>query len=552
MKASDLFVKCLEEEGVEYVFGIPGEENIDILESIRTSSIKLIVTRHEQAATFMAATYGRLTGKAGVALSTLGPGATNLVTGVAYAQLGGMPLVVITGQKPIKKSKQGQFQIIDVVGMMEPLTKSAQLIHSGTNIPSMIRNAFKLAEEERPGAVHLEIPEDIADEEVQAEPIKRTKVRRPGPDPKALTQAVKMIEEAKHPLLIIAAGANRKMISVKLSEFIHKTKIPFITSQMGKGVINEGSESYLGTAALSQNDYVHCAFNRADVVVVLGHDVAEKPPAFMGANSGKKVIHINFYPARVDDVYSPTLEVIGDIAHSVWAITQHVQPQKHWDFSLFQKVKENLQKHVHKKDADFSFPILPQKFVVDLRKVMPENGILTLDNGMYKLWVARNYPASQPNTVLLDNALATMGAGLPAAIAAKLVCPDTKVVAVCGDGGFMMNSQELETAVRLGVDIVVIILNDSGYGMIKWKQDSLHLPSFGLDFGNPDFVKYAQSYGAHGHRLQKTEDFIELLQKCMHAKGVHVIDIPIDYSQNVEVFTKEINNKLCSKIGCEL
>jgi acetolactate synthase I/II/III large subunit len=552
MKASDLFVKCLEAEGVEYVFGIPGEENIDLLESIRTSSIKLIVTRHEQAATFMAATYGRLTGKAGVALSTLGPGATNLITGVAYAQLGGMPLVVITGQKPIKKSKQGQFQIIDVVATMQPITKSAALIHSGDNIPAMIRNAFKLAEEERPGAVHLELPEDIADEDVSVSPITKTKVRRPGPDPKALDEAVKMIENAKHPLILIAAGANRKLIHIRLSEFINKTKIPFFTSQMGKGVIDERSESYLGAAALSQNDYVHCAFNQADVVIVLGHDVSEKPPAFMGNNVNKKVIHINFYPATVDDVYSPALEVMGDIAHTIWALTEKVTSQPHWDFSLFQKVRNDLQKHIHTKDDNNQFPILPQKFVSDLRKVMPEDGILTLDNGMYKLWIARNYPAYQPNTVLLDNALATMGAGVPAAIAAKLVHPNKKVVAVCGDGGFMMNSQELETAVRLGLDIVIIILNDNGYGMIKWKQDSLNLPSFGLDFGNPDFVKYAESYGAHGHRLQKTEEFREMLQTCMHEKGIHVIEVPVDYSQNVEVFTKEINNKLCSDIGCEV
>jgi len=552
MKASDLFVKCLEEEGVEYIFGIPGEENMDLLESIRTSKIKLIVTRHEQAATFMAATYGRLTGKAGVALSTLGPGATNLVTGVAFAQLGGMPLVVITGQKPIKKSKQGEFQIIDVLGMMRPITKSTERIHSGDNIPSLIRNAFKLAEEERPGAVHLELPEDIADEEVDAMPILRTKVRRPGPDPKAIIQAVQMIENAKHPLIIIAAGANRKMIHVRLSEFIEKTKIPFFTSQMGKGVIDERSPQYIGAAALSQNDFIHCAFNQADLILVLGHDIYEKPPAFMGASSEKKVIHINFYPAQVDDVYSPTLEVIGDIAHTIWAVTEKITSQNHWDFSLFHKIREKLQEHIHKNDANTSFPILPQKFVSDLRNVIPENGILTLDNGMFKLWIARNYPAYRQNTVLLDNALATMGAGLPGAIAAKLVKPHKKVVAICGDGGFLMNSQELETAVRLDLDLVVIILNDSGYGMIKWKQDSLRLPSFGLDFSNPDFVKYAESYGAHGHRLKKTEDFTKLLEQCINDSGVHVIDVPIDYSENVKVFTEEINSELCGEIGCQV
>ncbi len=548
-KASDLFVKCLEEEAVEYIFGIPGEENIDLLESIRKSKkIKLIVTRHEQAATFMAATYGRLTGKAGVAISTLGPGATNLVTGVAFAELGGMPLVVITGQKPIKKSKQGRFQIIDVVRMMRPLTKSAGLIESSANIPSAIRNAFKVAEEERPGAVHLELPEDIAKEELDAHPIPSTKVRRPGPDPKAIDQAVKIIEEAKHPLIIIAAGANRKLISIRLSEFIEKTNIPFFTSQMGKGVIDETNENYIGAAALSQKDYVHCAFDAADVVLVLGHDVFEKPPAFMGSDVKKKIIHINFYPATVDDVYSPSLEVVGDIAHTMWALTQKISTQKHWDFSAFKKVKEAIQKHIHRKDNDNSFPVSPQRFVSDLRKIVPDDGVLVLDNGMYKLWIARNYPAYKPNTVLLDNALATMGAGLPGAIAAKMVHPNKKIVAVCGDGGFMMNSQELETAIRLKLDLIIIILNDNGFGMIKWKQDSLNLPPFGLNFGNPDFVKYAESYGANGYRIEKTNEFVPLMQKLINSKGINIVEVPIDYADNVKVFTKELAEDVCKVI----
>ena len=546
MKASDLFVQCLEEEGVEYVFGIPGEENIDLLESIRQSKkITFIVTRHEQAATFMAATYGRLTGKTGVALSTLGPGATNLVTGVAFAQLGGMPLLVITGQKPIKKSKQGQFQIIDVVRMMRPLTKSAALIHSGTNIPSMIRNAFKLAEDERPGAVHLEFPEDIAKEDIDAKPIPRIKTRRPGPDPKAIEQAAEMIEKAKHPLILIAAGANRKLVHRRLGEFVQKTKIPFITTQMGKGVIDERSPEYVGTASLSQSDYVHCAFDKADTIIVFGHDIYEKPPVFLGADSEKKVIHVNFYPAAVDDVYAPSLEVVGDIAHTVWALTQKVRPQKHWDFGLFIRTKEALQKHIHRSDSNNGFPMHPERFVSDLRKVMGKDDIITLDNGMFKLWISRNYPAYRQNGVLLDNALATMGAGLPSAIAAKMVKPHRNIVAVCGDGGFLMNSQELETAVRLKLDITVIILNDNGYGMIKWKQDSMKLPSFGLDFANPDFVQYAQSYGAKGFRVNKTEEFEALLNRSLKEKGVKIIEVPIDYSVNVKVFTQELAKDVC-------
>lgn len=548
MKASDLFVKCLEKEGVEYIFGIPGEENIDLLESIRTSKIKLIVTRHEQAATFMAATYGRLTGKAGVALSTLGPGATNLVTGVAFAQLGGMPLVVITGQKPIKKSKQGQFQIIDVVEMMKPLTKSAEQIHSGSKIPSIIRNAFKLAEDERPGAVHLEFPEDIAREEVDTQPITPVKVRRPGPDPKAIAQAVELIEKAKHPLILIAAGANRKMIHKRLTEFIEKTNIPFMTTQMGKGVVDERSDAYIGTTALSQSDYLHCAFDKADVVLVIGHDIYEKPPALMGAEVDKTIIHINFYSAEIDDVYCPSLEIVGDIAHTMWALTEKVTPQESWNFTYFKKVKKILYDHIHKKDTNTQFPMLPEKFVSDLRSVLSQNAIITLDNGMYKLWISRNYPAFRQNGVLLDNALATMGAGLPAAIAAKLVKPHRHIVAVCGDGGFMMNSQELETAVRLGLNLIVIILNDNGFGMIKWKQDSQKLPSFGLNFGNPDFVTYARSYGAKGYRITKTEEFVPLMEKLLDTKGVHVVEVPVDYSENVKVFTHELAQNVCKVI----
>ena len=547
IKAADLFVKCLEEEGVQYIFGIPGEENIDLLEALRTSSITLIVTRHEQAATFMAATYGRLTGRAGVVLSTLGPGATNLVTGIAYAQLGGMPLIAITGQKPIKKSKQGQFQIIDVVQMMKPLTKDARLVTSGENIPSLVRNAFKLAEAERPGVVHLELPEDIAVEMVDAEPIPRTKVRRPGPDPKTLQEVAALLSAARRPLLLVAAGANRTLVHKRLAEFIEKTKIPFFSTQMGKGVIDERSQQYLGTASLSQNDYVHCAFDACDLIVVIGHDIYEKPPVFLG-DGKKKVIHMNYYPAQVDRVYAPDLEVVGDIAHTVWALGEIVKPESHWDFAPFMRAKRALHTHIHRSDGSTLFPIHPEKFVSDLRRVMPEDGILTLDNGMYKLWISRNYPAYFPNTLLLDNTLATMGAGLPAAVAAKLLHNKRAVVSVCGDGGFMMNSQDLETAVRLNLHIIIIILKDDGYGMIKWKQDAQKLPSFGLDFTNPDFVKYAEAYGAKGHRVERTQDFVPLMERLLETPAVHLVELPIDYSFNVKVFTNELTQELCKTL----
>ncbi len=544
MKASDLFVKALENEGVEYIFGIPGEENLDLLESLRQSNIKLIVTRHEQAAGFMAATYGRLTGKTGVCLSTLGPGATNFVTAAAYAQLGAMPMLMITGQKPIKKSKQGQFQIVDVVGMMKPLTKFAKQIVSAHSIPSMIREAFRMAEEERPGAVHLELPEDIAAEDTDAQIILVNKARRAVPEEKAITQAVKLIKAAKHPLLLIGAGANRKLVSKMLREFIDHTGIPFFCTQMGKGVVDEKHPLYLGTAALSANDYLHCAIDRADLIINVGHDVVEKPPFIMKAG-GPKVIHINFLSAKVDEVYFPNLEVIGDIGNAIWQLKEQLTPQNNWDFAYFLKVKKQIDEHLVRDVSDARFPIIPQRIVSEVRKAMPDNGIITLDNGMYKLWFARYYPACERNTILLDNALATMGAGLPSAMAAALMYPDKKVLTVCGDGGFMMNSQEMETAVRLGLNLTVLILNDSGYGMIKWKQTAMGHGDFGLDFANPDFVKYAEAYGAHGYRVTNNEELANLLQKTLSTPGVHLIDVPIDYSENDRVLTKELQAKQC-------
>ncbi len=545
MKASDLFVKALEKEGVEYIFGVPGEENLDFLDSLRNSSIKLIVTRHEQAAGFMAATVGRLTGKPGVCLSTLGPGATNFVTAAAYAKLGGMPMMMITGQKPIRKSKQGQFQIVKVVPMMRPITQYSELVVDGYRLPSMIREAFRIAMQERPGPVHIELPEDVAAEEVEHELFEVRKPRRAIAEAKAIAEAVDLIQKAKHPLILIGAGANRKTVQKMLTEFIEKTKIPFFDTQMGKGVVDERHELFLGTAALSANDFLHCAIDKADVIINIGHDVIEKPPFIMNRD-GQKVIHVNFFEAVVDDVYFPQYQVVGDIANAVWQITEMLESQSHWDFAYFLETKERLEKHHAEKMHADNFPMLPQRIVNDVREILPSDSILALDNGMYKLWFARQYKAHEPNSILLDNALATMGAGLPSAMAAKLLHPEKRVVAIAGDGGFMMNSQELETAVRMNLNLTVIVLNDNAYGMIKWKQEGSGFTDFGLDYANPDFVKYAEAYGANGYRVKKAEDFQRLLKETADKSGVHLIEVPIDYSENQIVFTKLLNELSCS------
>ncbi len=544
MKASDLFVKALENEGVEYIFGIPGEENLDFLNSLRHSSIKLILTRHEQGAGFMAATYGRLTGKPGVCLSTLGPGATNLVTPAAYAQLGGMPMLMITGQKPIKTSKQGQFQIIDVVTMMHPISKYTKQVVHGNNISGIVREAFRVAMDERPGAVHIELPEDIAAEEVHDHLFTVARIRRPDADNQAIKEAIEMIKSAKMPLLLVAAGANRKRASKALTKFIDETGIPFFNTQMGKGVIDERHPNYLGTAALSDNDFLHCAIDRADLIINVGHDVIEKPPFFM-KEGGPKVIHVNFNSAQIDQVYFPQLDVVGDIATTINRLRDALEPQSHWDFSYFYRVKEEVKSRLSKYSEDERFPVLPQSAVQIIRELLDDDAILTLDNGIYKVWFARNYLCYQNNSLLLDNALATMGAGLPSAMLAKLINPQRKVVSVCGDGGFMMNSQEMETAVRLNLDLVVIILNDNAYGMIKWKQEGMGFDNFGLDYANPDFVKYAESYGAIGHRPTSYQEFGSILKLALDSKGVHLIDLAVDYSLNHAILNEALKEKIC-------
>jgi acetolactate synthase I/II/III large subunit len=538
MNAAELLVQCLEAEGVDQIFAVPGEENLDLLEALRLSSIRLIVTRHEQSAGFMAACHGRLTGKPGVCLSTLGPGATNLVTAAAYAELGAMPLVMLTGQKPIKSSKQGHFQIVNVVDLMRPVTRYTRQVVSGATIPARVREAFRLAEEERPGATHLEVPEDILREEVEAKPLKASLTRRPVAEEKAVARAVAAIEQARRPLLMIGAGANRKLTSRMLRRLVDKTAIPFFSTQMGKGVVGE-TECWMGTAALSEGDYVHRVIEHADCIVNVGHDVVEKPPFFMRTGE-RTVIHVNFSSAEVDPVYFPQLEVVGDIANAVWQIGERIEVQDHWDFGFAHRVRTAMLDDLDSGRALDGYPVHPRRVVHAVREAMPQDGIVSLDNGLYKVWFARNYRTTRPNTVLLDNALATMGAGLPVAMAARLVHPTRKVLAICGDGGFMMNSQELETAVRLNMNLVILVLRDDAYGMIRWKQQDMGLPDYGLEFSNPDFVLYAESYGASGHRVAQTVQLAGLLRQCLDTPGVHLIDCPIDYSDSQRQLFEDI------------
>ncbi|MDQ3075993.1 MAG: acetolactate synthase large subunit [bacterium] len=539
----EVFVECLEAEGVKYIFGVAGEENLMFLEAVRKSTITFIPTRHEQAAVFMAATIGRLTGKVGVALSTLGPGATNLMTGVAYAQLGGMPLLVITGQKPIKKTKQGKFQIIDVVAMMRPVTKYSETIVSSDRVPAMVRSAISIAESERPGAVHLELPEDIAEEMCEGQPVEPYKIRRPVADDKSITIALNEIEKSKKPIIVVASGGNRKLIRKQLQIFIDRSGIPFVCTQMGKGVIDETSPLYIGTTSLSKGDYVHQALRVADLVIMIGHDTSEKPPILLTPRFCK-VIHINFYPASIDNVYIPTHEVIGDISHTLWVFGEKVKITPDWDFNYFFKVRDILKEDIQSSSNAEDFPLRPERVVADLRKAMPDDGILALDNGMYKIWIARNYDSRVQNGVLLDNALATMGAGLPSGIATKMLYPGKKVVVVAGDGGIMMCLGDLETAVRLGIDLTILILNDNGFGMIRWHVAEMNIPEHGLSFSNPDFVLLARSFGATGYEVKSADELQPTLQKALSNKGVNIISCPISYKEANEVLASIKDKKI--------
>lgn len=543
MNGAELLVSALENEGVQQIFGVPGEENLDVVEALRRSSIQLVLTRHEQAAAFMAATHGRLTGQPGVCLATLGPGALNFATGAAYALLGAMPMVMITGQKGILSRKQARFQIVDMVATMTPLTKMARQIVSPATIPTIVREAFRVAQQERPGPVLLELPEDIAAEPVVVTPslVPPHPIDLPLAPPEALDRAAELILKAERPLVMLGAAASRPRLAKALSDFVRRLQIPFFNTQMGKGAVAGGSGLYMGTAALSERDHVHRAIDRADLIVAIGHDTVEKPPFLMGTQ-GPTVLHVGYLPATVEEVFFPHAEVVGDVGPSLGLLADRLEG-KLANAGALLGLREEILARIADRAEESRYPLTPQRIVHDVRQAMPEDGIVCLDNGMYKIWFARNYRTHVANTLLLDNALATMGAGLPSAMMAAMLHPERRVLAVCGDGGFMMNSQELETAARLGLNLVVLILQDNAYGMIRWKQAVDGYSDFGLSFGNPDFVAYAKAYGVQGAQVESPDCLVSTLEAAFAAGGVHLVTVPVDYSENMRVLIEELRDQ---------
>jgi acetolactate synthase I/II/III large subunit len=544
MKASDLFVQCLENEGVEYVFGVPGEENEDLLLSLSQSKqIEFVICRHEQGAAFMAASYGRLTGKAGVCLSTLGPGALNLVTAIADANLGHMPLVAITGQGGLDRKHKENFQFVNIVDTFAPLTQWNTSIGVAKAIPETVRKAFKVAEMEKPGATHLELPEDVAKQDIDGKPFPKTYVRRPAGDEKAIAQAVTMIKEAHFPLILAGNGCIRTRVSKQLNEFVETLGIPVTHTQMGKGAISDKSTYSLFTTGIHARDYYFCAFEKADLVITLGYDVVEFPPANWNPNKDKKIMHIDFTPSEVDEYYSPHLEVIGDVSSILLQLQQGLKGTKK-DVEYFFKLKKIIEQDYQDALQDTGYPMKPQKILHEIRETVNDDDIVIADVGAHKIWTARNYRAYAPNTCLIDNALASMGISLPGAIGAKLVYPDKNIVVVTGDGGVLMNIQELETAHRMKTPFVVIVFNDSLYGLIEWKQFQHQGKTFGIHFTNPDFVKLAESFGANGVKITAPQQFTPALKKALKEKCVTIIDVRVDHKENMRL-SEKLEKNVC-------
>ncbi|MBW4496567.1 MAG: acetolactate synthase large subunit [Oscillatoria princeps RMCB-10] len=544
MNTAELLVRCLENEGVRYVFGLPGEENLHVLEALRHSSIQFITTRHEQGAAFMADVYGRLTGKAGVCLSTLGPGATNLMTGVADANLDGAPLVAITGQVGTDRMHIESHQYLDLVAMFAPVTKwNAQIVRPSI-APEVVRKAFKLGQTEKPGAVHIDVPENIAAMPVTGAPLNKDKLEKTFASYHSINEAAAIISKAQHPLILVGNGAIRANASSALTEFATRLNIPVANTFMGKGVIPYTHPLALWSAGLQQRDYISCGFDRADLVIAVGYDLIEYSPKKWNPEGKIEIIHISATPAEVDSSYIPEVEVVGDISDSLYEIVRRADRQGKPDPYAIE-LRADIRADYEQYANDDGFPIKPQKLIYDLRQVMGPEDIVISDVGAHKMWIARHYHCDRPNTCLISNGFAAMGIAIPGAIAAKLVYPDRKIVAATGDGGFMMNCQELETALRVGTAFVTIIFNDGGYGLIEWKQQNHYGDSAFVHFGNPDFVKFAESMGLKGYRISSAADLIPTLKEALAQDVPSVIDCPVDYRENIR-FSQKAGDLSCA------
>ncbi len=551
MKASDLFVRCLEAEGVTHIYGVPGEENADLMISLLDSSIEFVLCRHEQAAAFMADTYGRLTGRPGVCLATLGPGATNLVTGIADANMDRAPVVAIIGQASTKRLHKESHQNMDAIGMFAPITKWAHAISNGETIPEVLRKAFKLSAAEKPGACVVELPEDIAKADVGARVMVPHKTRRPAADHKAVASAVDLIAAARRPMILAGNGALRKRAAKQLRRLAHKTGIGVANTFMGKGAVSSEDPHCLFTVGLQGRDHVNCAIDQADTVIVVGYDLVEYAPEFWNREGGKTIIHIDFDPAEIDSDYPVALDVVSDVADALWQINEELNRRFEGRLPLFDiaerhNLRETIREDLEAEAADTAFPVKPQRIVCDLRKALGPNDILLSDVGAHKMWLGRYYQCIEPNTCLISNGFCTMGFALPGAIGAKIAYPERRILAVCGDAGFLMNVQELETAVRLKLNIVCLVWDDSEYGLIKWKQqnqfDGRHSD---LAFNNPDFELLAQAFGMWGRTLTHADELLPALDEAFQQAGPALISIAVDYGENRKL-TDRLGELVCT------
>ena len=547
MKASDLLVKALAIEGIEYVFGVPGEENADFMMSLEAvDDIRFILTRHEQGAAFMAEVYGRLTGNPAVCLGTLGPGAANLVTGVADANMDRAPMLVITGQGASTRLHKESHQIMDVVAMFDPVTKWAHSIRHPDSIPEIVRKAVRLARTEKPGACHIELPEDIAKLNVDMDPLEPRRFRRPAPADKIVNQAFDLIKNAKHPLILAGNGCIRKRASKQLRIFSKRTGIGVLNTFMAKGCVNMDADECIFTIGLQSKDRVSYAIDAADVVITLGYDMVEYHPQLWNPRSDKCIIHIDFLPAEIDAHYNPQTEVVGDLAHALWMLNERVAAEPEgcltFDLELQAKVRRDMMADFAQyADDETQGSIRPQKALWDVRKVMGPNDVLLSDVGAHKMWIARYYQCHEPNTCLIPNGFCSMGFALPGVIAADLVCPDHRTLAICGDAGFLMNVQEMETARRLDSNIVVMVWEDNAYGLIAWKQDNEFGRHTDLSFTNPDWMQLAEAFGWHGHHVTKSRDLEAELERAFEESGPSLVVIPIDYRENA-LLTERLGN----------